>query len=71
VFFEKKRLHYVSSAAAKNIPYTIHSYYCGSVFLAWRAFLKRPETLRARKAVLETLTRLLCKGGLFICFKRE
>ena len=30
-------------------------------------FSKDPKTLRARKAIRKTPTRLLCKAGLFIC----
>ena len=32
-------------------------------------FSKDPKTLRARKAIRKTLTRLLCNAGLFICCK--
>ena len=30
-------------------------------------FSKDPKTLRARKAIRKTPTRLFCKAGLFIC----
>ena len=32
-------------------------------------FSKDPKTLRARKAIRKTPTRLFCKAGLFICCK--
>ena len=37
----------------------------------WRAFLKRPENFRARKAIRKTLTSLFCKTGLFMCCKGD
>ena len=37
--------------------------------LACVSVSKDPKTLRARKAILETQTRLLCKAGLFIYCK--
>ena len=44
------------------------TFYCKSKVSGAR-FSKVPKSLRARKAIRRTLTRLFCKAGLFMCFR--
>ena len=55
--------------------YEIIELYCGWKYTPFELqrpgvhFSKDPKTLRARKAIRKTPTRLLCKAGVFICCK--